>query len=314
MKNSIFIIVSLILLYSCSNEIEHNPVYFDFSNDWEAESLYGKIHTLTVYKANVSDFKSGKTENPVIVSEKEYSEGGYYTYEVYYDGFGNVQSKLKYEYNAKNEIINLLSENLQSDFKSDNYYEYDEKGNNTVATLITADTSRWTLYFEYDSLQNIIKTTSIQYGDTSEVIYEYEYNQFGNIISKKHFEYTPNGTDVYINEFAYDSNQKLIETINKSDFFGTSLTTYHYDSRNRLERLIFYDQGNKTKELIYDLSFNISAIRHFENDILTIEFNHDYTLDKKGNWTSKKVFRKDFSIKEKDSIHVYTESREIKYY
>jgi len=69
MIKQIIKILGLLLLFSC-NTIDYNPKYKDFENSWERENLIGKVKTFEKYKANVSDFKTGEADNPVIELQK----------------------------------------------------------------------------------------------------------------------------------------------------------------------------------------------------------------------------------------------------
>lgn len=311
MKNQIIKLLGLLLLIGCNN-IEYKPKYKDFSNAWERENLMGKVKVLEQYKANVIDFKTGKTEKPIIEFKKEFTKTGNISYQEHFDNFGKIEQYIKNEFDNKGYRIKSVSENYIMNSKSIETAEFDTLINKQIsANVIYNDSIDFNAFFKYDKNGNLTEQLSIQNGDTTANRFVYKYNDIGLILLKKQIQNSDFGINEYINEFKYDQNANLIELSTKSDFWKSKYS-YKYDRENRIKHLKQCEEGQITEETKFDNYYNKICVKYFQNGTLNREMLFDYDFDRKGNWIEKKVSVR--NSRDNKKVHAYTETRKIKYY
>lgn len=310
MKKQIIKILSFLFLIGCNN-IDYKPKYKDFANAWERENLIGKVKKLEQYKANVTDFETGKTDKPTIEFKKEFTEIGNISYQEHFDNFGGLEQYIKNTYDKNGFRIESISENSVMPMKSIEKAVFDTIIKKQIsAHVIYNDTLIFDAFFKYDNHANLIEQTNIQKGDTALGNFEYKYGNNGQILYKKQID---NQRNEYTNEFKYDSKGNLIELINKSDFFGAMKTIYEYDSKNRIKTITEYKSGQIEKETSFDKFYNMTLVRFYVSNALHKEMKYDYEFDKSGNWIKREVFMKE-NFGDKKTLPIYTETREIEYY
>lgn len=294
MKIYKIIFFGLIFIFSCSNNVENRIKYGDFENDWERDNMFGKVKSIEQYKANVIDFESEKTEEPIIVFKKKYTDFGKISYQENYDNLGELIQLLKNEYNDKKQRVKSNFENLVIPSKSIETAEFNEKGEQIYAHVVFDDTLKFKAILEYDEYSNLISQENIQNGDTTSESYEYKYDNNGKILWKKQIEKSENGINQSFNDFKYDQNGNLIEVLFESEYFGKMKSTYEYDNNNRIEKITEYQSGQIEKETLFDENYNQILIKFYKRGELNKEMKSEYDFDSKGNWIERKVFVKEF--------------------
>jgi len=313
MIKQIIKILGLLLLFSC-NTIDYNPKYKDFENSWERENLIGKVKTFEKYKANVSDFKTGEADNPVIEFKKEFTELGNISYQEYFDNFGKLEQYIKNEYNEKGHRVKSISENFLMPSKSIETIEYNAKGKQISVNIILNDTLTFNAKFEYNNDGYLINQTEIQDQDTTNNIITYIFNESGNITLKKQIQNCKYGIYEYINTFKYDNENNLLESQSKSNDFGSTKVIYSYDNKNRIEKITQYQNDEIEKETLFDKFYNQILVRFYDSVTLDKEMKYKYSFDNKGNWIERKIYMKEHFGKDKNWKPVYIETRKIEYY
>jgi len=314
MKIKILLILGIGLLFGCNN-IDYMPKYFDYENDLEKEKLIKKVKSLEQYKANIIDFETEKTENPIIEFRKEFTEKGNVSYQVYYDIFGNEKQLTTNKYNKNDFLIEVISENILNNSKSIEELKYDTIINKQISLhTIYNDTINYFVFFKYDKDKNIITATDIQNGDTTLNKFDYKFNENGKILIKKVNQQGDFGETEYITENDYDENGNLVMRIFKSEFVKENKTEYKYNDENRIELIAEYDEGLTIKETFYDKYFNPILICNYIDGKLNNQFKYKYTFDKVGNWIEKKVFVKQHTDNQNSWKFIFIETRNIEYY
>ncbi|NOZ47301.1 MAG: hypothetical protein GXO79_11055 [Chlorobi bacterium] len=311
MKTITVLIFGLILFASCSDNIDREPRLKDFQNDWDRDNLLDKVKTLSQFKANVTDFENNLTDKPIIEFKKEYSDFGKIIYQEYFDNFGKLEQFTKNSYNDKAQRIKSINENLLMRSKSTDISKYDSTGRLILAKASFNDTLHFSTSFEYDSMGNIIKSTSIQNNDTSYGINKYTYNEKGKVLSKIKFDTDGNK---YLSNYKYNENNEIIESVDKSELFGEMKTTYRYDEQNRIKTITHFKNKKIEEERNFDKHLNPVSIKYYENSKLYRELKNEYSFDNYGNWIEKKVLMKQHFAKEKKFIPIYLVTRKIEYY
>lgn len=312
MKRQITKILIITLLFGC-NSIDYKPKYKDFANAWERENLIGKVKKIEQYKAIVTNFKTEKTDYPIIEFKKEFSETGNILYQEDFDNFGKLEQCLKNRYDKNGYRTESVSENFVIPAKSIEKVIFDTLiGKQLSAHVISNDTLKLEVFFKYDKNKNLIEHTSIQNGNTTSGRFEYKLDGEERILFKKQIDEGEFGINETINEFHYDAEGNLLELVSKSEF-GEMKSTYEYDSEKRIKKITEYQSGLIDKETLFDKFYNKTLVRIYKSNEFNQEMKFEYEFDKKGNWIQRDVFKKEHSEDNK-TILVYKEIRKIEYY
>lgn len=313
MKRQIINILGFIVLIGC-NSNDYRPKYKDFANAWEQENLIGKVKKLEQYKANVTDFETGKTDMPVIEFKKEFTETGNISTQEHFDNFGTLEQSVKNTYDKDGFRIKSISENSVMPMKSIEKAVFDTITKKQIsAHVIYNDTLILDTFFKYDKRGNLIEQTNIQNGDTTSGDFEYKFDNAGRILFKKQIDNSEHGKNETTNEFKYDANGNLIELISKSDLFGEMKSIYEYDRKNRIKMITEYKSGQIEKETSFDTFYNKTFVRLYLSNTLNKEMKYEYEFDKSGNWIKRAVFMKEY-FGDKKTVPIFTETRKIEYY
>ena len=87
-KKLIIPFLALFSLAAC-HSIDYKPKYRDFKNAWEREHLIGNVKSIEQFKANVTDFKTGETEEPIMEFQKQYTDFGDLSHLKKFDNWGS---------------------------------------------------------------------------------------------------------------------------------------------------------------------------------------------------------------------------------
>lgn len=313
MKRQIIKILSILFLIGCNN-IEYKPKYKDFENDWERENLIGKVKKLEQYKANVTDFETGKTECPIIEFKMAFTEYGKISCQENFDDFGNLEQYIKNTYDKNGLRIKSVSENLTIPTKSIEKIVFDTITKQPIsAHSIIDDTLKIDAYFKYDENGNLVESISIENSDTTINNLEYKYDGNNNIILKKQIQKVESDVYEYFTEYEYNQDGNIIELSYRSDFSGEMKERYEYDKNNRLRKKVEYQSGKMQKETSFDKFYNKTSVKFYLDNTLNKEIKYEYKYDRKGNWIQRDAFMNEY-LGDKKTNMIFTETREIEYY
>ena len=313
MKKLFFFAFGLTLLLTNCNRENKTPKYSDFKNDWERDNLYGSVKAITMYKANITDAGTEKTENPILQFKKEFTDFGKISNFDFYDRNGNINQYQKNEYNNKNLCIRTISENRMMNSKTSEEFNYDQNGNRVNSVLKSNDSVSMRTKAEFDKANHIIKSISIQ-KDTSICDYIYKFDEKHRITEKKQVFSIYEKKSEQINEYKYDKSGNIIEMIYKSELMKETKTKNEYDKENVLVKRLNFEDGQPTTELTYDKYFNVTSTKYYEKKVLTKEIHFDYKFDEHQNWTEKKVSIKQYFSSNPNFIPIFVEMRTLEYY
>lgn len=313
MKRQFIKILIIALLFGCNN-MDYKPKYNDFANAWERENLTGKVMKLEQYKANVTDFETEKTDNPIVEFRKEFSETGNILYQENFDTFGKLEQCMKNQYDKNGYRTESVFENFVVPVKSIEKANFDTlTGKQLSAQVISNDSIKLEAFFKYDKSKNLVEQTNIQNGDTTSGRFEYKYDSEGRILFRKQINNSKHGINETTNEYKYDAEGNLFELISKSELFGEMKSTYEYNSKNRIKKITEYKSGQIDKETSFDNSYNMTLVRFYKSNALNKEMKYEYEFDKKGNWIERDAFVKE-PVGDKKTVLIYKETRKIEYY
>lgn len=310
-KNLLLILLGAILFQAC-NSTDKKPKYMDFDNDWESDNLFGKVKSISQYKANVNISKSKKSEAPILIERKEYTAYGKLELEESYNNWGEKLLKIKNKYDKNNNIQQMITENYTDSSVLKQSFRYNKNGWCKYAKNTLNDSLQASLQFEYNDNGELVLGISVQNKDTSITSFEYEYDDKSNIIRKTQLDQEGN---VLNNYFEYDKSNNLIKTVFSTDYIGDITMKYEYDWSDRIKLTTEYNnEGHMVKETFYDKYFNKNLVRFYDENKLQTELKNKYEFDINGNWVIKKAYRKEHFGENKNFIHVYTDTREIEYF
>lgn len=314
MKRHLFITLGFFFLLACNN-IDYKPKYKDFANAWEQENLIGKVKYIEQYKANVINFETEKTENPVIEYKKEFTEIGNVSYQEDFDSFGELVQYVKNNYNKRGDKIGSKSENLIIPMRSSEKAVFDTvTGKQISVHAIYNDSLKFDAFFKYDEYDNIIESTSIQENDTTSDRLEYKYTASGNILLKKQIQEADFEIYEYFNEFKYNTDGTLSELKHYSDFTGEKKSIYEYDGEKRIVKIAEFNSGEIVKETFFDIYYNQTLLKFYNKASLNKEMKYEYDFDSKGNWIERKVILKEYFGNDKRWLLVAVKTRNINYF
>ncbi|MDR1170787.1 MAG: hypothetical protein LBK97_08150 [Prevotellaceae bacterium] len=201
-------------------------------------------------KGNVTERNSCNTDG----------RGSKYTYEydgkenmieiLHDDNDGRILSKCTYEYDEKGY---LMKENIHesSDGIYVNTYKYDEKGKKIAVNRYNPDGRLyWTFAWKYDEKGNTIEESGSC--PDGEYTYKYKYDENGNRTESS--VYTSDGSSNEKSTYEYDEKGNIIEKINYNDAYIDGKLgwkyTYKYDRQgNWIEKTTKYkDESSKSGE------------------------------------------------------------------
>ena len=313
MKRYLILIISLAFLIGCNNH-ERAPKHTKYGTNWELDNLFGKVKTLEQFRANIINFETNQTEDPIIKSRKKFTETGLLVYHETFSNFGELEQRLDNEFDSYGNRVKSNSVNFLIPFKSTETAEYDDEGRLVYASVVFDDTLHAEGTYKYDHLNNIIAHRNIQNGDTTFVFFEYEYNEQDQMIWRKQIEESDEGTYEYITEFRYDNSGNNIELFNATEILGELKIQHEYNAENKLIKTKEFQDGNITKETTFDIYSNPISVKHFSWGEFVRELKHEYSFDKVGNWIEKRTFLNENEGQESGFKLVFIETRKIEYY
>jgi hypothetical protein len=239
MKKHLLILFGIVFLMACSNT--HQKTKYNLKQtDWKNDKLIGKVKTLIQYKANVSNLKNGKTEKPRIEFKKEYTKFGMISFQEYYNNFKELKQKTKNEYDKTGLRIKSITTSHQPLSKTVQTNQYDTAGRPISVNIIYNETVHYSADLTYNGHGDLIKQSSDQNGEKTLNEFKYKYNKKGKVIWKEQIQNYKSGETEYLMTFKYDTAGNLIETTNKSDVFGKMKWINKYNSKDKLEKSVEY--------------------------------------------------------------------------
>jgi hypothetical protein len=312
MKKWILIIIGFSFLISC-NRPDCKPKYRDFENDWELDNVFGKVKTLEQFRANVTDFETEATEKPIIDFKKKYNRVGRIIFAEYFDDFGKPVQFVENRYSNNGSQMKSIAENHVTKIKTESITKFNDKGERISISSVFNDSIEIQIKYEYDKKGNIIKQKSVRNGDKALTTFDYKFNDNGKIVRKIKREQRDFGLIEYVTNFEYSPQGKLIARINKSEFANFK-KTFEYSPKDRIEKVVDYQEGIKNKATLYDNCFNPILIKYFQGNELIKEMKYNYRFDKVGNWIKRKALIKEKIGENSKFKSVFIETRKIEYY
>ncbi|WP_421813568.1 hypothetical protein [Flagellimonas sp.] len=309
----------LLLLLSCQNESssEQASSVIENGTDWESKNLYGKVKSITLYKATYLDSKGKKTREPIKTFSEEFTEFGSIKKTEYFDDLGLLSQSTVNEFDENEFLVKstTINENEYRPFKSITTIEHDTIENLIIRNSSLNDSLNFKYIEEYNAKGRLIKNTSIENGDTVVWTSKQEYNKNNKIVLE---EVSPsNEEESQIFKYEYDSLGNVIESINGNKWMKFKTISKYKGSHLVLDST--YNIGADEKEhlsqiIAYDTFSNPISIKIYENSELNRELKNSYKLDRKGNWIKKTVSMKEHFADSKIFTPAYVETREIEYW
>lgn len=250
----------------------------DFSRTWESPVAKSYTVKATEYYfdgENESVMKCDKTR-------REFDKNGNLLREVFYDQNDVWKSCKEYEYDATNKLIlcrNYICSESSASYNTRTDYSYDESNNliEEKTLLINSPDTFDLVSYEYDESNRLIykeykdnyhtkpsEWYEYKYDESDRLIEErkyadlcgfmekrlYEYDESDNVTKKYHCEEYTNDVVVELEEYEYDSSNRLIsyKDTSGSAFFGMTHTIeyrYEYDENDNLVMKTKTDTANE---------------------------------------------------------------------
>lgn len=311
MKKTIYLILILALFISCKEKLNIQPKYKDFKTDLEAKNLFGKIKEYSQFREN---FSKNKTEKSIIHLKEKFNKFGSLKKSEYFDSFGKTLKTTENIYDENNNLLKKITLNENYPKKMVEKLIHSDSIKKIESRLITInDTLIYKFTLKFNEFENIKQQLKIKNNDTILVYFKYQYDSKKRIIKSEQFE----GNNKSINEFEYDENGNIVESIFTSDFFKyKTVTTY---TNNRLSKIENYEISKEFKKELesiteFDNYYNPVNEKTYQNSELNRESKNEYEFDNNGNWIKKTVYLKEHFANSKKFIPIYIEKREIKYW
>lgn len=299
----------------------------DYANVGEYLSRFSYQYTTKILYSN---YPEQRVVDIVVTSYDQYGKPLEMLY--FYPSNGTVD-RFSYRYDDNQNLVEYTSNDEYGELTT--YYGYDEQnrpiwryfapeGRSTVeydaAGNVIKRVSEYmgtTVEYEYDSNNNLIKTTHSNDGEPTLIDYN-EYNEKGELI-KKTQDLCPGQT---VTTYTYDENGNLLVRDKVQDNGLNIRDEYEYDEHGNCTKATYHSAWDDTYTCYYreyDESGNLIKETHTLPDG-SIDYVYNYTYDQKGNCI-KKIYEKDGevyeTVQEYDAngnlLRVATESYIIEY-
>ncbi len=282
-----FLLIALLITYSCTSEKKEN--------DWTKENLKGKVKSYTnrTYKTleRFGNVEIGeRTSSMGFDDQKKFDEKGYLIESNKYLDDGTLFFCYKNKYDDVGNMTELICYDTEGILTFREKYEYDSKGNlieknnyNPSGRLFDK------IIYEYDKNGNLVEeSTYYEFSESPFFSTTYDYDDRGNRIEESRYFYgkykKPRLEDLY--RFKYNESGYLVEK-------------HIYDTNKKLQLIIRYsynEKGDLTEEYDCEADGGIIGMN-----------SYSYNYDEKGNWKSRIRYKN-------NKIPEYITIREIEYY
>lgn len=305
------------VLLSCNEQKpkEYIPKYDKFTNDLERENLIGKVKRVVHSKKLDLEGSYSDKSNRIMLKEEEYTDFGKLLVGKYYGNTARIQATVVNKY----DNYHLLVSTTNSEKESPNNYiqnnKYDKNGNMVeCSAVMNNEDSRFIM--EYDSLNNLIKTTTYAQNDTMIKNIKYEYSLNKQILKKISYSSESRNEIASIEEFKYDEKGRKVETIYRSfnpEHSSNIKFITKYNPNDRIELIKKFENDIITQETYFDKNYNPTKQIKYVDGIASVTNEFVYQFDEIGNWTEKSSYQSRTSGDGK-KVAVSVEFREIEYY
>tara|TARA_R110002051_G_scaffold113010_2_gene185710 strand:- start:897 stop:1910 length:1014 start_codon:yes stop_codon:yes gene_type:complete len=314
LKRTIHLILILSLFISCKNELNIQSKYSDFETDLEARNLFGKVKEFSQFRANIKSSEKKETEKSTINLKEVFTKNGSLKKSEYFDSFGKTQQTTENNYDEKGNLLKTITLNHNYPKKMVEELIHSDSLNRMESRIITInDTLNYQFILNFDQFDNIKRQLKIENKDTMIVNFKYEYDSKKRLIKSEQLE----KNNKSINEFKYNENGNVIESIFTSDFFKfKTVKTYVNKRLSKIENYSISKELKQELESIteFDNYYNPISKKTYQNSELNRETKNEYEFDNNGNWIKKTVYLKEHFANSKKFIPIYIENREIKYW
>ena len=165
-----------------------------------------------------------------------------------YDANGNRASvvypdkktKETYEYYNDNQLKKLINTRADGSVMDEYSYTYDAAHNQTSKTEIINGTLKGTTNYTYDSLNRLTEVTEPKKTtETSGKLTKYTYDAAGNRETEQVTTSTAAGTQVTLNTYKYNEQNRLLSTTEETGDGTKKTTTYSYDPNGNMTKKSF---------------------------------------------------------------------------
>tara|TARA_R110002049_G_scaffold200901_1_gene371614 strand:+ start:2951 stop:3895 length:945 start_codon:yes stop_codon:yes gene_type:complete len=313
LKKALHLILILSLFISCKNKLNIQPKYSDFETDLEARNLFGKVKEFSQFRANIKGSDKNQTEKQIIKLKESFNKNGFAKSSEYFDTFGITQQTTENFYDVNNYLQKSITIGQNFPKKMVELIERDTIKKTAFRKIVINDSLNYQFQSTLGKLDRIEKQTRIENGDTTQINYNYKLDSNENVI----FVEEIGGKEKNINEYKYDENGNVVESINGTDFFKIKTVTNYKD--NRIIKVENYTISADLKQHLesiteFDNYYNPINEKTYQNSELNRETKNEYEFDNNGNWIKKTVYLKEHFANSKKFIPIYIESREIEYW
>lgn len=294
------------------NDLE--PVYSDFKNTLQEKKLYGKVKKIEYHKTTFQN--NGLEDKSVLNKIEEYTDFGKLEKAEYYDNFGNLLQVNVVEYNENKDYIKSTARNESNKSNILQTVQYDSIKNTSLLSVYVNDTLYHKTISFFSQKGFPIKTVSIKENDTTELNYEYEFNENNKLLFAKQTEKN-NIKPITSNLNEYDQIDNLIKSTYKTEWVEM-ISEMKWKNGRLLKQTNYTISADSIKRITniteFDILYNTSNSKEFENSKLNRELRFEYEFDEKGNWINKKVSMKEDFNNSTEFIPVYVNMRKINYW
>ena len=163
-----------------------------------------------------------------------------------YDANGNRASvvypdkktKETYEYYNDNQLKKLINTRADGSVMDEYSYTYDAAHNQTSKTETINGTLKGTTNYSYDSLNRLTEVTEPKKTtETSGKLTKYTYDAAGNRETEQITTSTAAGTQVTLNTYKYNEQNRLLSTTEETGDGTKKTTTYSYDPNGNMTKV-----------------------------------------------------------------------------
>ena len=316
MRKIFKILILLTLISSCqeekSNRSDIKPVYFDYENSWDEWNLFGKVKSITEFRAN---FKANdELDEKKLQSKKWFTDFGAIKRTEYFGTFGDITQIEEYKYDSNNNQLESNTELVGAKRKIKTVTKNDTINKTTTHKSYLNDSLAEINIIFYGDDDRVKRHLEIKNNDTIKSTLNSKYDGNDNLVSEVQTEINGEESETTGNYFQYDENDRIISST--FEMYHTKYISKYKWSDNKIisreDYSILPDESKHFNESYeYDENFNpIIHKKYIESQIDQVT-KYEYELDDRGNWTKRTVFLKQSRLGSKDFEKVYVELREI---
>lgn len=217
---------------------------------------------------------------------------------------GTVNSRITYEYDSNNNLIEEFYYNSDGFIGYKYTYTYDANDNLTEEIYFNSDGSiRYRDTYRYDANNNLIEAKQYGSDGTLEFRDTYSYNTLNNL--KEHILYDFDGSIIFRRIYIYDSENNPIERIEyRADGGINERFEWSYDNGNNLiERILYSADGTLLYRdtFSYDSNDNLIEEIYYGSDG-SISYRWTYDYDSNNNLIERIQYGSDGALDYRDTF------------